>query len=65
MGKIIKYISGGVLLMIGIMALFLFGIRSCLSQYDERSALAPVVYVEKGGKAVLVSLIHFEQTNSY
>lgn len=44
---------------------FFFLIRGCLSAYDERSAIAPILYFEKDGKSVLFAIVKFEKATSY
>ncbi|CAN5779870.1 hypothetical protein BH11BAC3_BH11BAC3_27360 [soil metagenome] len=44
---------------------FLFGLRSCLSQYDERSALPPILYFKNDTSSVLFSIIKYTEVNSY
>jgi hypothetical protein len=44
---------------------FIFLLRGCLSKYDERAALAPVLYFEKDGKSVVFSIVKFERATSY
>jgi len=63
--RLTRFFAGGIIVIGGFVALLIFGIRSCLSKYDERSALSPVVYVEKDGKKILVSLVKFSKTTSY
>jgi hypothetical protein len=48
------FIAGLVLLM-----------RGCLSKYDERFALAPVLHFGKGNQSVLFSLVQNEKATSY
>src|SRR5215217_3093980 len=50
-----------VLCVFGFMSL----LRGCLSKYDERSAIAPVLYFKIGKESVLFSLVKFEKANSY
>lgn len=60
-----KLFVGGLLftgLLVG--GIFLL-IRSCLSKYDERYALAPALYLEKQGQPVLFSIVKFEKTTSF
>ena len=47
-----KGLFGGAIVIIAIVAGFIFLLRGCLSGYDERSAITPVLYFEKDGKAV-------------
>jgi hypothetical protein len=56
---------GGVLVLAGLIAGFVFLLRGCLAKYDERAALAPGLYFEKNGKAVFFSVVSFEKTTSY
>lgn len=63
--RLTRFFAGGIIVIGGFVALLIFGIRGCLSKYDERSALPPVVYVEKDGKKILVSLVKFSKTTSY
>ncbi|MCP9749688.1 PA2928 family protein [Ferruginibacter sp. HRS2-29] len=65
MSRLSRFFVGGFVVIGGFIALFLFGIRGCLSKYDERSALPPVVYIEKDGKKLLFSLVKFSKTTSY
>lgn len=44
---------------------FTFGLRSCLSQYDERSALPPILYFKNDSSNVLFSIIKYSKANSY
>jgi hypothetical protein len=44
---------------------FFFLLRGCLSKYDERSALAPVLYFEKDGKDIIFTIVKFEKATSY
>jgi len=44
---------------------FVIGIRSCLSKYDEHSALPPVLYFKNDSIAILFSLVKFSKTTSY
>lgn len=44
---------------------FLFLLRGCLAKYDERSAIAPALYFEKDGRAVLFSIVKFDKATSY
>jgi hypothetical protein len=60
-----KVFVGGFLLV----GLFIAGLvmlmRGCLSKYDERFALAPVLHFEKGNQLVLFSLVQNEKATSY
>lgn len=60
-----KFFVGGFLVIGLLVAGFIFLIRACLSQYDERSAIAPALIIEKDGKAVLFSLVKYEEATSY
>jgi hypothetical protein len=63
--RLTRFFAGGIIVIGGFVALLIFGIRGCLSKYDERSALLPVIYVEKDGIKILVSLVKFSKTTSY
>ena len=63
--RVLKVLAGG----ITISLIFVFGgmflAKSCLSPFDERFALPPALYFETGGKKILISLIQFNEANSY
>jgi hypothetical protein len=44
---------------------FFFLLRGCLSKYDERSALAPILYFERDGKEIIFTIVKFEKATSY
>jgi len=44
---------------------FVFGLRSCLSKFDERSAIPPILFFKNDSVSVLLSLIKFSKANSY
>ena len=54
-----KGLFGGAIVIIAIVAGFIFLLRGCLSGYDERSAITPVLYFEKDGKAVVFSIVEY------
>lgn len=60
-----KVLFGGVFLVALFVGGFLLLLRGCLSQYDERSAMAPALLVEKDGKSILVSLVKYAKATSY
>jgi hypothetical protein len=60
-----KVFIGGFLVIGLFIAGLLFLIRGCLSGYDERFALAPVLHFKNGNRAVLFSLVQNEETTSY
>lgn len=62
MGK--KIVGIGVLV-ITLVAGFIFLLRGCLSAYDERAALPPVLYFEKNGQAVVLAIVKYESATSY
>jgi hypothetical protein len=63
--RIGRLFAGGFLL-IGLLVVgFILLLRGCLAQYDERYALAPVLYFEKAGKTVLLNLVQYEKATSY
>ena len=63
--RIGRLFVGGFLFIALLVVGFFLLIRGCLSRYDERSALAPVLYFEKEGKAILFSLVQYDKTSSY
>lgn len=60
-----KGIFGGVLVLIAIIAGFIFLLRGCLSGYDERSAITPALYFEKDGKSVVFTIVEYGKATSY
>jgi hypothetical protein len=60
-----KGIFGGAIVVIAIIAGFIFLLRGCLSRYDERSAITPALYFEKSGKAVVFTIIQYGKATSY
>jgi hypothetical protein len=60
-----KIFIGGFFMLGVLVAGFIFLIRACLSQYDERSAITPALFIEKDGKAVLFSLVKYSEATSY
>ncbi|MEO7044098.1 MAG: PA2928 family protein, partial [Ferruginibacter sp.] len=44
---------------------FIFGLRSCLSKYDERTALPPILYFKDDSSNVLLGLIKYTKVNSF
>jgi hypothetical protein len=60
-----KGLFGGALVIIAIIAGFIFLLRGCLSGYDERSAITPALYFEKDGKAVVFSIVEYGKATSY
>lgn len=65
MTPLVKGCSSVVILIAAIVALFIFGLRSCLSKYDERSAIPPALYFKKDSSAVLISLVKYSKATSY
>ncbi|NOT52292.1 MAG: hypothetical protein HOP10_13560 [Chitinophagaceae bacterium] len=60
-----KAVIGGIFT-IGLLIFgFIMLLRSCLSQFDERSAISNPVIVESNGQTVVFSLVKFEKTTSY
>jgi len=60
-----KGLFGGALVIIAIIAGFIFLLRGCLSRYDERSAMAPVLYFEKADKGIVFSIVKYGKATSY
>jgi hypothetical protein len=60
-----KGLFGGAIVIIGIVAGFIFLLRGCLAGYDERSAIAPALYFEKDGKTVVFTVVEYGKATSY
>lgn len=60
-----KVVGGGVLIMVLFIGGFMLLLRGCLSKYDERSALLPVLYFEKDTSAILFSVVTYGEAVSY
>lgn len=60
-----KGLFGGAIVLIGLIAGFIFLLRGCLSRYDERSAMAPALYFEKDGRSVVFTIIQYGKATSY
>ena len=60
-----KGIFGGAIVVITIIAGFIFLMRGCLSGYDERSAIPPALYFEKDGKSVVFTIVEYGKAISY
>ena len=58
---------GGSLLLIIILVVggFIFSLRACLSQYDERFASPPLLVFSQNSRTVIFTLVHFQKVNSY
>jgi hypothetical protein len=59
-----KIFTGGMLFFVMLIGGCLFTMRGCLSKYDERFALPPVLYFEKNGNSFAISLVKFSKTTS-
>ncbi|MES2772891.1 MAG: PA2928 family protein [Bacteroidota bacterium] len=60
-----KIITSTLLLIVLCLGGCMFFMRSCLSHYDERAALPPVLYFEKDGNQVLLAIVKYEKATSY
>ncbi|HEX2608075.1 MAG TPA: PA2928 family protein [Flavisolibacter sp.] len=60
-----KVLFGGVLSTAVFIFLFMFLLKGCLSQYDERCAVPPLLYFEKNGQQMVFSVVRYEETDSY
>jgi gas vesicle protein len=60
-----KGLFGGAIVLIAIVAGFIFLLRGCLSRYDERSAIPPALVFEKDGKSVVFTIIQYGKATSY
>jgi hypothetical protein len=54
-----------IIVIVALVAGFIFLLRGCLAAYDERSAQPPVLCFEKDGKAVVVAIVKYEEATSY
>lgn len=60
-----KLVWGSLLAIAAFVAGLLFLIRGCLSQYDERSAIGPVLFFSGKERQILFSIIQSEEATSY
>ena len=60
-----KGIFGGAIVIIAIIAGFIFLLRGCLSKYDERSVITPALYFEKDGRSVVFTVVEYGEATSY
>lgn len=60
-----KLVWGSLLVIAAFVAGLLFLIRGCLSQYDERSAIGPVLFFSGKERQILFSIIQSEEATSY
>jgi hypothetical protein len=60
-----KGLFGGAIVIIAIVAGFIFLLRGCLSRYDERSVITPALYFEKDGKSVIFTVVEYGKATSY
>lgn len=55
----------GLIIIALIIAGFVFLLRGCLSRYDERSAITPALFFEKGDKDIVFTIIRHGKATSY
>jgi hypothetical protein len=60
-----KIVIPGILVVAAFVVGFIFLLKGCLAAYDERSALTPALYFEKDNKAVVFTIVKFEEATSY
>jgi hypothetical protein len=60
-----KYTFRGILILAAVIAGFIFLLRGCMSRYDERSAITPVLFFEKADKGIVFSIIKYGKATSY
>ncbi|MGC4103993.1 PA2928 family protein [Ferruginibacter sp.] len=65
MRLVTKIFTGGVLFIGLLIAGFVFLLKGCLSKYDERYALPTVLYFEQPDKAIMFSIVKYDETTSY
>jgi len=64
--NMIKKTVLGMLALIAVIVVgFMFLLRGCLASYDERSAIAPALFFEKDGRAVVFIIVKYEKATSY
>ncbi|MEO6252613.1 MAG: PA2928 family protein [Ferruginibacter sp.] len=60
-----KYTITGVIILVAIIAGVILLLRGCLAGYDERSAISPALFFEKGGKGIVFSIVKYGKATSY
>lgn len=65
MSPVAKGCTSSIIIIALAIAGFIFAFRSCLSKYDERSAIPPVLYFKNDSISVLFSLVKYEKATSY
>ncbi|MEO8770526.1 MAG: PA2928 family protein [Ferruginibacter sp.] len=65
MTPVVKGYTSLLVIIILAVAGFIFGLRSCLSRYDEREAIPQVLYFKNDTSSVLFSLVKYTKVNSY
>ncbi len=65
MSPVAKGCTSSVVIISLVVVSFVFGLRSCLSKFDERSAIPPILYFKNDSTGVLLSLIKYSKANSY
>jgi hypothetical protein len=60
-----KYTFRGILILAAVIAGFIFLLRGCMSRYDERSSITPVLFFEKADKGIVFSIIKYGKATSY
>ncbi|MEO5943492.1 MAG: PA2928 family protein [Ferruginibacter sp.] len=65
MSPVAKGCTSTVIIIVLAVAAFSIGIRSCLSKFDEHSALPPILYFKNDSSSVLFSLVKYTKVNSY
>lgn len=65
MSPVAKGIASSVIVISLFIVGFIVGLRSCLSKYDERSAIPPILYFKSDTGTILFSLVKYEKVGSY
>jgi hypothetical protein len=60
-----KFVVGGLFTIGLIVAAFIFLLRACLSQYDERSIISKPLIFSNSGQSVFISLVKYDKATSY
>ena len=65
MSPVAKGIASSVIVIALFIVGIIVGLRSCLSKYDERSAILPILYFKNDSNSILFSLVKYEKVSSY
>lgn len=60
-----KYTIRGIIILVAIIAGFIFLLMGCLASYDERSAISTALFFEKDGKGIVFTIVKYGKATSY